>query len=1022
MNVKKFIILTALMNTFIIFAQTGAAGVGNSTNNVVWLDANSLALTNGSQVSTFTDLSGNSNNFSQSTATKRPIFSTATVNGLPALDFDGVDDALATGSIAAMVSANVTYFIVYQRATNVQQFLLGANYTGEPKKWQTYCNNGSNSLISAQYSPAINHVSYTDPGTFSFLSTHITPTKLTTYKQGTLMMTKTATYTVPASHNNLTLGNIQYPAASNGTLNGYIAEVIIYNSALNALERTLVENYLGAKYNMSIPTDLYDYQATHSIGLIGIGNNSINSQTSAQGSGVLSISAPSALSSNEYLLLAHTNTDLLSYSGNVPVSLPTHQRWSRVWRADEVGEVGNVTVKFDLSGGLSFGSGSSYRLLIDSDGDFTDATIVAGSYDAGTQTLTFNANINAGDYITLCGENQTLNIHSVADGLWSNPNTWDCICIPTLNDNVFIEASHEVTVDIDAETKLLSIDPAGTLTMTSPVTLDLYGEFDQYGTVNFTDGRVAFVGLMEQYIDAGGGTVAFNDLEINNTSGFDVSFYDGTYSLNGTLYPNGGSMNLDATPGNTFTFVSNSSSGGGRIDEVSGGFTFTGDYIVERFIPAGNADYRNLASPVTNGSISQWDEDLFISGLGFPDGCATDGNGCFYSCRFYTNSVSYNVTSPTYALVNGKGYEIFVGDDLSIYSGGTIYVKGQLESSNAVTLSLNTGWHTVGNPFVSPILYSQTTRTSQISNYFYVYDASIGDYQYYDGADGLGSIPELDNGLMTTGQGIWVFATSIGTLTFEQADKTSLDATFIKSSTDLKTSSAEITLKENATTYQSTISFGLSKMATDGADSTLDFMHLSMGYEAAPSFSISIGNTELKRNLIADNSQNKSFKLNMSIKRGGYYTISASDLTAFENYRQILLYDHLTGEMVDLKLNSDYIFFSEIYQGQRFTLILSNEALSQGVNPATLNSSAVATLNNWTVSQMGHTFDVQVEQVPEEQVQISLVNMLGQNEVYSNYLQFQNGSNVFTLPADLHGVHLLVIRIGDSVITKKIVL
>ncbi|MBK9593758.1 MAG: hypothetical protein IPO32_20525 [Crocinitomicaceae bacterium] len=63
----------------------------------------------------------------------------------------------------------------------------------------------------------------------------------------------------------------------------------------------------------------------------------------------------------------------------------------------------------------------------------------------------------------------------------------------------------------------------------------MYGEFDQYGTVNFTDGRVAFVGLMEQYIDAGGGSVAFNELEINNTSGFDVSFYDGTHSLKWNL-------------------------------------------------------------------------------------------------------------------------------------------------------------------------------------------------------------------------------------------------------------------------------------------------------------------------------------------------------------------------------------------------------------------------------------------------------------------------------------------------------
>ena len=43
----------------------------------------------------------------------------------------------------------------------------------------------------------------------------------------------------------LTLGKVQ-----NGSLTGYISEVLIYNTALNATDRQKVETYLSAKYNI----------------------------------------------------------------------------------------------------------------------------------------------------------------------------------------------------------------------------------------------------------------------------------------------------------------------------------------------------------------------------------------------------------------------------------------------------------------------------------------------------------------------------------------------------------------------------------------------------------------------------------------------------------------------------------------------------------------------------------------------------------------------------------------------------
>ncbi|MBK9193304.1 MAG: hypothetical protein IPM77_18440 [Crocinitomicaceae bacterium] len=762
-------------------------------------------------------------------------------------------------------------------------------------------------------------------------------------------MTKVAAYTMPTAHSNLTLGNAQYPAASNCTLNGYIAEVIIYNKALNNLQRRLIENYLGAKYNMAIATDLYAYEATHNIGLIGLGNDGLNVQGSARGAGILELSGSTDMTGGEYFLVAHTADPLSSMTTtDLPASIPTHSRFTRTWKLDETGSTGNTTLTFYLSGGYNFGTSSSYRLLVDNDGVFSDATVISGTYNSTNQTVTFVTDIADGQYFTLAGLEQPLDIYSVTSGSWSNPNTWDCTCVPTLNDNVFINAFHTVSVDVNAETKNLSVEPNGTLEMSANVNLDIYGNWDVIGTTSLTAGRIAMKGVTAQYIDCGGGSIDFVELEINNIGGAPITIYEGTHTLSGTLYPIAGSMILDPAPGNTFTFLSTSNNQTARIDQVPGGFTFSGTYTVQRYIDPGTADYRNLCSPVTGAKLSEWDADIYISGTGFPDGCATDGSGCFYSCRYYTNGISYNVTSITHTLVNGKGYEIFLGDDLNVFSGVTLKNTGTLESSAGVSMSLNTGWHTIGNPFVSPVLYSQTTRTSQISNYFYVYDAALGDYQYYDGVSGLGSIPDLDNGLMSVGQGVWIYVTSLGSITFEQSDKSSSNAMFIRSEEVID--EFKLTLSENSSTYRSTIILSHDIFATDGMDTIADMRQLYSGFEAGPRAAFNIENNLLRKNAISTSNSDKAFDIHTIIKNSGYYTFSAENLEVFNDYKFIYLFDKQTNEIINLKTNSQFTFYSDEFDGVRFTLFLSNGEL----NPADANSAGVdENSEEITINQMG---------------------------------------------------------------------
>src|SRR5689334_10854645 len=75
------------------FSKDSVANLG------VWLDASTLGGANGSNVSAWSDLSGNGRNVSQATTTAQPILRKTAGNmtlpaGKPVVEFDGVDDGL----------------------------------------------------------------------------------------------------------------------------------------------------------------------------------------------------------------------------------------------------------------------------------------------------------------------------------------------------------------------------------------------------------------------------------------------------------------------------------------------------------------------------------------------------------------------------------------------------------------------------------------------------------------------------------------------------------------------------------------------------------------------------------------------------------------------------------------------------------------------------------------------------------------------------------------------------------------
>lgn len=1007
-----------------LFAQTGAGGVGNASTLPMWYDANELSLTDGSLIFQVDDISGNNNHLTQVTSSRRPVFTETGLNGLPVMTFDGVNDYLTRGATSGLGGTNLTYFIVFQRAANLNQSLIDAGYSAEVSKWTTYSLGSNNRLVSLHRNPA-KFVYHIDNATPTFVSTHITSTNLRQYRQGTLQQNLNTPYTAATGHNLIRVGAYNYNLTTGYYLNGFIAEIIVYNSALNNLERIIVENYLGAKYNMAIPNDLYAYESTNNVGLIAIGNNGTNTQTTATGYGALTLSNPTAMTANEYCMIAHTNVDLsLFTTTGLPASIPSHQYFTRTWRVGETGDVGDVTLTFDLSGGNDFADPTSYRLLVDSDDDFSDATVLTGTYDGGTETVTFVVNLNDGQYFTLAGLFQSLVINSITSGDWSNTATWDCTCTPGPFDQVFIQPTHSVEVDVNANTLDLEIVSGGTLTMNTGNELNIGGNFNNFGTFTAGSGTVIFNGSVTQvFNDLGIGT-EFNNITIDNDAGT-VQFLASQIILNGTLELVNGNLDLTDS-GMNFIVNSTSATGGGRIGAIQGSAVISGEISVRRFIPGGNPDWRDICSPVIGATFVDWDADLAMSGPSFPDGCASGGGDpCFKSVRYTFNGTTNYVLDANDPITNGRGYYLWMADDLTSFSGTTLTSTGTINGTADINKTLANGWHTIGNPYVSQILFSSATKTSNVGNYFYVYDNTIGDYQWYDGASGTASIPELDNGLMAIGQSVWIYYSGTGTLTFHQTDKTSTNATYIRSQESaVADDNLYVKLREHNTTFESSIMISENDFANDGLDSLMDMQLLENGHEAASRLSIVSDETSLKKNFIRKDARNKAFNLNTNIKRAGYYSLELSNFESFMAYRHILLYDSGTNEFIDLKKELTYTFYSEIFDGNRFTLILTNEETSSEstVQSLTINETTLEVDSQMTITQMGHSFNVDVTENMTEDSQVKLVNVLGQTEVYSSTIRFVEGSNMITVPAELKGVHILIITTGSKMVTKKVVL
>ncbi|MEQ8353183.1 MAG: LamG-like jellyroll fold domain-containing protein [Leptospiraceae bacterium] len=226
----------------------------------IWFKADDLGLTDGDPVITWSDASGLGNDAFSGVAVQQPLFLESSLNGLPALQFDGTDDEMQSTDI----EFDSHTIIVVARFTNpfpgsdYRMNLLSKHHNFPNHSTALYFNWRNSGLSYASFrnsvdgtteffsgGPANQNEWYVVSGTFNGIVSSL-------FLNGELSDV--------SDLNSGDINNTSFPfyiARNANTLahrfKGEIAEIIMYSEHLSDQSRVEIECYLSLKYNLSLP-------------------------------------------------------------------------------------------------------------------------------------------------------------------------------------------------------------------------------------------------------------------------------------------------------------------------------------------------------------------------------------------------------------------------------------------------------------------------------------------------------------------------------------------------------------------------------------------------------------------------------------------------------------------------------------------------------------------------------------------------------------------------------------------------
>jgi hypothetical protein len=388
---KALKILTSILfltSHLSLIAQTGPGGVGQNNGTTalkIWYRTDFGVSTTGTSVDSLINSAGvGALNISESGA-QRPTLVTGVVNGYDEISFSG-SNRLRTGltlTTSNFVNDQASSFVV-SRADNTTQ--ASCVYTTDPLVTSSRFTNHSPWSDSVYFdigtccggTARVQQGGLTGLNNYSVWSYDaIAETGKQLYRNGVLLqnVAGTSTYNSHATQR----FNIGGNTSGTSGFEGDVTEIIVFNNKINTAQRIIIENYLAAKYGLTLGTnDIYiqdnPANGNYDHDVAGIGRvDASNLHNDAQGTGIVRILNPTNLNDNEFLIWGHNNgVQQAIETTDVPALVQA--RFDRVWIVSEVNlastavDVGSIDLRFDLTG-LGSLVATDLRLLVDTDND-----------------------------------------------------------------------------------------------------------------------------------------------------------------------------------------------------------------------------------------------------------------------------------------------------------------------------------------------------------------------------------------------------------------------------------------------------------------------------------------------------------------------------------------------------------------------------------------------------------------------------------------------------------------------------
>ncbi|TYB79308.1 T9SS type A sorting domain-containing protein [Bizionia myxarmorum] len=361
-HLQTLLIFAIYFFIYPIFAQTGPGGVGNSSTNGLWLKADDLNLVDGQGVAIWQDASGNENHANQTVSEQSPKFiSESSFNNYPSIDFDGSNDWLRVKDANILDgTTSINYFTVVKpkglAKTQVVQAMVskrnGYNTSNNQFAYTFffYNNKLTNDITDANDRYDSNYVFSNDTTyvlSFDFDGSLPEVSRSSMSRNGILLRTARETSeSVLASTAPLTIGQLNVGDGRHATEE--LAEIIHFNYKLNIAERTIVHNYLSAKYNTPLTLNNFYTQDEIVQGnfdhhVAGIARVSDAAHLDSQGSGILRVNNPLNLGdTNDKYFFWGQNIMSSIYDFNTEIQaqdgagiLQNHQHLNVIWRVSK---------------------------------------------------------------------------------------------------------------------------------------------------------------------------------------------------------------------------------------------------------------------------------------------------------------------------------------------------------------------------------------------------------------------------------------------------------------------------------------------------------------------------------------------------------------------------------------------------------------------------------------------------------------------------------------------------------------